>query len=144
MTTKPRIPAKPKSKSTLEKIGGAVKGAVDGALQATRPKPNVINVNPVAPIIGAIKGGVEGYQGKTVTPPNKANSPKRVVGSGPAMADSLPKLTKPMPEPKVLGPKGGPTVGTPKSPAKPGTPKSPTKPVPLTKPEPRLPSRKVT
>lgn len=95
---KPKIP---KNRSTVEKIGGAIKGALDGAIDAGAPRKNssgntVINVNPLAPVMGAINGGIAGYRGKpSVAPqpkvaPDRSGDPRRSTGSGPSMNKAMP------------------------------------------------------
>jgi hypothetical protein len=115
---KPVSAPTPKPKSTLQKIGGAVKGAVTGAAKGiddyasgTNSKgQTVISAPFLAPVtaaVGAIRGGYLGAQGKYTAPkskdftskdypvspkvaPDRSNNPTRVTGSGPSMNKAMP------------------------------------------------------
>jgi hypothetical protein len=74
-----RIPPRPKPpKSFIGKIGEAIGGAVQGVANGAG------QLNPLVPIVLGINGGIAGYQGRPVpaVPANRANDPKRSVGSG--------------------------------------------------------------
>ncbi len=68
----------PDKRNTVQKIGGAISGAVQGVANGAG------QLNPLVPIVLGINGGIAGYQGRPVpaVPANRANDPKRSVGSG--------------------------------------------------------------